>query len=70
MLHENYENDESFSMKTQTFENALQSVVWTGRIHWNLRLKTIGDVISVPVHFQFKNCNANVPTLIWKDRFV
>ena len=40
--HENDENDVSFSMKTQTFENALQSgkiwkrnnigVVWTGRI--------------------------------------
>ena len=41
-LHENDENDVSFSMKTQTFENDLQSgkiwkrnsigFVWTGRI--------------------------------------
>ena len=56
--HENDENDVSFSMKTQTFENALQSgkiwkrnnigVVWTGRIHWKGKLlKTIGHVISL-----------------------
>ena len=56
--HENDENDVSFSMKTQTFENDLQSgkiwkrnsigVVWTGRIHWKRKLlKTIGHVISV-----------------------
>ena len=64
--HENDENDVSFSMKTQTFENALQSgkiwkrnsigFVWTGRIHWKRKLlKTIGHVISVPVHLHSKS---------------
>ena len=49
------------TMKTQTFENDLQSgkiwkrnsigVVWTGRIHWKRKLlKTTGHVISVPVY--------------------
>ena len=54
------------TMKMQTFENAFQigkiwkrnsiGVVWTGRIHWKRKLlKTIGHVISVPVHFHLKN---------------
>ena len=64
--HENRENDESFSMKTQTFENALQSgktwkrnsigFMWTGRIHWKQKLlKTTGLVISVSIHLHSKN---------------
>ena len=55
--HENDEDDVSFSMKTQTyeverFENATDSAS-CGRVEFTENeklLKTIGHVISVPVH--------------------
>ena len=66
-LHENDESDVSFSIKTQTFENALQSgKIWkrnaiifvcTCRIHWkHTLLKTIGRhvITVVPSHLKIR----------------
>ena len=64
--HENDENDVSFPMKTQTFENALQSgKIWKREYRlrvWKRKLlNTISHVISVPVHLHSKHKDGEYP---------